>query len=327
MLLGAGVAHASETSGDDGILSGTQLGISIELPVTISGNAVSVVGDSESSDASTDVTTGAAEPASSPVAVTSGDDGIGSGSQAIVDVSAPVTISGNAVSVIGDSSSSDATTDVASGTDGTGSDAWTSGEDSILGGTQAIADVTAPVTIGGNAVSVIGDSSSEDATTVVHTGSGDGTGTDAWTSGEDSILGGTQILPDLSLPITIGGNAVSVIGDSSTDGSTTVVNPVGPTDPADPVDPVDPVDPTDPTDPVDPIHPTTPGTPGDGGDWGSTVATGSGATLASSGARVGAASGTLASTGLDSGFWERLALFLLLTGALLVGVRRFAIRR
>ena len=32
-LLGAGVAHASETSGDDGILSGSQIGISIEAPV------------------------------------------------------------------------------------------------------------------------------------------------------------------------------------------------------------------------------------------------------------------------------------------------------
>ena len=57
-LLGAGVAHASETSGDDGILSGSQVGISIELPVTLSGNAISVIGDSQSSDATTEVATG-----------------------------------------------------------------------------------------------------------------------------------------------------------------------------------------------------------------------------------------------------------------------------
>ena len=50
-LLGAGVAHASETSGDDGILSGTQAAISIELPVTLGGNAISLIGDSSSSDA------------------------------------------------------------------------------------------------------------------------------------------------------------------------------------------------------------------------------------------------------------------------------------
>ena len=101
-LLGAGVAHASETSGDDGILSGTQAGISIELPVTLGGNAISLIGDSSSSDATTAVSSG---DAAEPVAVTSGDDGIGSGTQALIDVSVPVTVGGNAISVIGDSSS------------------------------------------------------------------------------------------------------------------------------------------------------------------------------------------------------------------------------
>ncbi|HEX6954717.1 MAG TPA: chaplin family protein [Agromyces sp.] len=381
VLLGAGAAHASDTTGEDGILSGTQLGISVELPVTISGNAVSVIGDSESSDATTEVAAGGGEAASTePVTVTSGEDGIGSGSQAVVDVSAPVTVSGNAVSVVGDSSSSGATTEVASGGGSREADATTSGEDSILGGTQGIVDVSAPVTIGGNAVSVIGDSSSEDATTTVMPGTGSGGGGSAWTSGEDSILGGTQvlgsvdapvtiggnavsvigdsssedatttvmpgtgsggdastsgedsilggtqILPDLSLPVTIGGNAVSVIGDSSTDGSTTIVTPVDPTDPTDPTEPVDPIDPTDPVDPTDP---TTPGTPGDGGDAGTSGSgmTGSATTVASSDAMAAVSAGALASTGLDTGFWERLALFLALTGALLLGVRRFALRR
>ena len=69
-LLGAGVAHASETGGDDGILSGTQAAISIELPVTVSGNAISLIGDSSSSDAATDVATPAAA-ATDPAAVTS----------------------------------------------------------------------------------------------------------------------------------------------------------------------------------------------------------------------------------------------------------------
>uniref|UniRef100_UPI0003B38FE6 chaplin family protein n=1 Tax=Agromyces subbeticus TaxID=293890 RepID=UPI0003B38FE6 len=63
-LLGAGVAHASETTGDDGILSGTQAGLSLDLPITLSGNAISVIGDSSSQDATTEVVSGdAAEPA------------------------------------------------------------------------------------------------------------------------------------------------------------------------------------------------------------------------------------------------------------------------
>ncbi|MDQ0893695.1 chaplin family protein [Agromyces ramosus] len=219
-LLGAGVAHASDTSGDDGILSGTQAGISIELPVTPSGNAVSVIGDSSSSDATTEVSSG---DDAEPVAVTSGDDGVGSGTQALVDVAVPVTVSGNAVSVIGDSSSEDATTVVApADSSADAGTAETSGDDSLLGGTQGLVNVTAPVTLGGNAISVIGDSSSENATTVVK--SGDSGGADsASTSGDDSILGGTQLLGNVNAPITLGGNAISIIGDSVSSDATTVV--------------------------------------------------------------------------------------------------------
>ncbi|HEY6799951.1 MAG TPA: chaplin family protein, partial [Agromyces sp.] len=232
MLLGAGVAHASETSGEDGLLSGSLLGISVDAPVTISGNGISVIGDSSSSDATTAGETGAGE--SEPVAVTSGDDGIVSGTQALIDVVVPVTVSGNAISVIGDSSSSGAetvpaTTAEPAAASGTAT-AETSGEDSILGGTQALVDLAVPVTVGGNAISVIGDSSSDGAQTGVATGdSGEGDnaadGTDAWTSGEDSILGGTQAIIDGTLPVTAGGNAISVIGDSNSTDATTIVVP------------------------------------------------------------------------------------------------------
>ncbi|MDR5692904.1 hypothetical protein, partial [Agromyces indicus] len=226
MLLGAGVAHASETTGEDGIASGTQAGIAVELPVTIGGNAISVAGDSTSSDASTGASTGdAGSGGSQPVAVTSGEDGVGSGSQAIVEVAVPVTVSGNAVSVAGDSSSSGANTETSSSGGSGGTDATTSGEDSVLGGTQGVVDVAAPVTVGGNAISVIGDSSSEGAETGTTTGTGTGNGSDAGTNGEDSTLGGTQIVPGVTAPVTVGGNAISVIGDSSSEGAGTAVQP------------------------------------------------------------------------------------------------------
>ena len=64
-VVGAGMANAAETSGTDGLLSGDQAIISVDLPVTIGGNAVSVIGDSHSSDAETSA------PASQPADVTS----------------------------------------------------------------------------------------------------------------------------------------------------------------------------------------------------------------------------------------------------------------
>ena len=95
-LLGAGVAQAADTSGEDGLLSGTQAILDVEAPVTVAGNAISVLGDSHSDDADTQAP--AAAPAPAPAASTSGDDGAAAGAQAIVTVEVPVTVSGNAVS-------------------------------------------------------------------------------------------------------------------------------------------------------------------------------------------------------------------------------------
>ena len=52
-LLGATVANAAETTGDDGLLSGTQAIIDVNLPINISGTSLSVLGDSSSTGATT----------------------------------------------------------------------------------------------------------------------------------------------------------------------------------------------------------------------------------------------------------------------------------
>ena len=83
-----------------------------------------------------------------------------------------------------------------------------------------MAPITVPVTVGGNAVSVIGDSETTDATTTAPAGTPPA-GTEAITSGDDSILGGTQVIAPISIPVTIGGNAISLIGDSETTDATT----------------------------------------------------------------------------------------------------------
>ncbi len=77
-VLGAGIANAADTSGVDGLLSGDQVGVSVNLPVTVGGNAVSVIGDSSSDGADTSAP---AAPAPAPVTITDGSDGVGSGNQ------------------------------------------------------------------------------------------------------------------------------------------------------------------------------------------------------------------------------------------------------
>ena len=150
--------------------------LNVDLPVTIGGNALSIIGDATSVGAVTEAS--AAE--SAPVeAVTNGQDSLGGGSQAIIDVDVPVTVGGNAVSVIGDATTVDAITETDAAPAAPVAEeapaaepvadapvvGVTDGSDSILGGTQGIVAVDAPVTVGGNAVSVIGDATTIGAVT------------------------------------------------------------------------------------------------------------------------------------------------------------------
>ncbi len=216
LALGAGVAYADDTTdGSNGTASGSQAVLGVNLPITIGGNGISVLGDSSSSGSSSTGGSGG----SSPSASTGGTNSLLGGTQGVVDANVPVTIGGNAISVLGDSSSEGSSFAGESGSGDSGY-ASTSGKDGIAGGSQVVGDVNAPVTVGGNAISVAGDSFSGQSGTASGSteGSSDSSG---WTSGDDSVAGGSQVLADAGVPVVVGGNAISVIGDSSSDGSTT----------------------------------------------------------------------------------------------------------
>jgi hypothetical protein len=211
-VLGAGAAHAADTSGEDGVASGNQVGILGELPVTIGGNAISILGDSESSGTSTAAMTDASPAAGSNG--TTGEVGIASGNQVIPDIVAPIVASGNAISILGDSSTEGTSTGTMP-TEGTtnGTTAGTTGEDGIAGGNQVMPDANLPITIGGNSISLIGDTSTEGTSTGTMPTEGTTNGTTASTTGEDGIAGGNQVAPDVNAPVTVTGNDVSVIRD------------------------------------------------------------------------------------------------------------------
>ncbi|WP_442574285.1 hypothetical protein ACSBPH_10485 [Microbacterium sp. F51-2R] len=306
--MGSGPSVGSPmTSGEDGILGGTQVIPVVNAPVTVTGNAVSVIGDSTVTNGTGTAgsTTGSGPSVGSPT--TSGEDGILGGTQVIPVVNAPVTVTGNAISGIGDSTVTGGTAGWPMGSGPSVGSPTTSGEDGILGGTQVIPVVNAPVTVTGNAISVIGDSTVTNGTGTAGgstTGSGPSVGSPT-TSGEDGILGGTQIIPVINAPATIGGNAISVIGDS------TVTGPTGPVVPTDPTDPTDPAGPTEPTSPTGPTEPTGPSGP-------SVASTDDTAVI-----MAATGSKTLASTGGEIGLTGLLLGFILAgAGALALMLRR-----
>lgn len=213
-LLGATAANAAETNGEDSILGGTQAVPAVTAPVEVDGLALSLFGDSSttSSDSAAPVATQESSP------TTSGSDGIAGGSQVAPVVTAPVDISSVAVSVFGESSTAgNSSTDGASAAGG--SAPTTDGEDSTAGGSQVAPVITAPVDLGGVAVSLFGDSSTAGGSSsdAVAGGNADGSGNGApSTTGDDSVAGGTQIVGGITAPVTVGGIALAPFGDATT---------------------------------------------------------------------------------------------------------------
>lgn len=224
MALGVGVANADTgTSGEDGIASGTQGILGIELPIQLGGNAISVLGDASSDGAANAAPSApAAAPAAAPTGTTDGTDSVAGGTQLLADLGVPIQLGGNSISVLGDASSCGSqTAPAASGGAAGAPSGGTGGEDGVLSGTQVLGDLGLPVTLGGNAISVLGDASSTGSETAP-AGSGGSAGAPAGgTDGEDGVLSGSQVLGDVGVPVTLGGNAISVLGDASSDGAGT----------------------------------------------------------------------------------------------------------
>ncbi|MHC5557777.1 hypothetical protein [Kocuria sp. U4B] len=225
-ILGTSEATAAETTGEDSIAGGTQAGSELTTPVTVSDNAITLIGDPTTG--STDSTTGSTPGAAGggTTAVTDGDNSIAGGTQITPVITAPIGIQDNAVTLISDPTTGSTDSGEAPTTSG-GTSAptpATTGEDSIGGGTQITPVITAPITVEDNAVTVIGDptTGSTDSTTGSTPGAA-GRGTTAVTDGDNSIAGGTQITPVITAPLGIQDNAATVIGDpttGSTDGNT-----------------------------------------------------------------------------------------------------------
>ncbi len=207
---------------------------SINLPINLSGHAISLLGTGTQAKPGTPPAANATPQVGTTVLGTSTLGGLLPGLEQIVSINIPITLSGNALSVIGDSDATSAapaagpapsSPTTGSKVDGDTIGQATSGGLGVFNGWQAVANANAPVTVSGNAVSLIGNSKSSGsqvgATGAPGTGGGALTGGDTVgqvTSGGVGAFNGNQAHAGAKAPITVSGNAVSLIGDSeSTD--------------------------------------------------------------------------------------------------------------
>jgi LPXTG-motif cell wall-anchored protein len=225
---GTGAARPT-TSGAGGIGSGNQTAADVDAPVNASGNQLTVIGqDNDASGTGSSSTGASGSSTASPT--TSGANGIGSGNQTGVDVQAPIDLSGNQVTVIGQDNSVASQSGTSSSGPASG-EATTTGEHGLISGNQTGVGLSVPIDLSGNQVTVIGQDNTVTAAGGSTTGSG-ATGGEETTSGQDGLVSGNQTGVTALAPVAATGNQVTVVGQDdtvgSTGGSTTRGGPPGP---------------------------------------------------------------------------------------------------
>src|SRR5947199_387592 len=98
LLIGGAAANAASTTDNFGVLGGNQVQVPIQAPISVSGNAIGLLGTASASHSGGGaMAVGNASAAGS----TSNNSGIASGNQVTPLVQVPIDVCGNAVSLFG----------------------------------------------------------------------------------------------------------------------------------------------------------------------------------------------------------------------------------
>ncbi|WP_026316548.1 beta strand repeat-containing protein [Actinokineospora enzanensis] len=186
-------------TGTDAPLRGNKIVGDVVVPVDVSGNAIALTGDAESTTDSTQTT-----ELSTPVG-TSGEDRAIAGNVVDLDYAAPIQVTGNAIGAIGNAK----THNTASQTTTADGDITTDGQYGTLAGNVVAPQLTTPVQGNGNAVAVIGNADAVSDTTSTST-----VGGVIRTDGGQSTLSGNGAAIPLAAPVRATGQALNVIGNA-----------------------------------------------------------------------------------------------------------------
>ncbi|WP_026421765.1 beta strand repeat-containing protein [Actinokineospora inagensis] len=187
-------------TGNNAPLRANKIVSGVTVPVDVSGNAIALGGDSSVTNNSTQ-TTNISRPVS-----TTGEDRAIAGNVVNLDYAAPVQVTGNAASILGDATTHN-TADQTAHADG---DITTTGADGTLSGNVVGAQGASPVQLNGNAVTVGGKADSDSTTS-----SDSLAGGVIKTDGEDSTLGGNGAVVPLTAPVRGTGTGLGVLGKAT----------------------------------------------------------------------------------------------------------------
>jgi hypothetical protein len=229
LLFAPGAAQADvsqDTSGNVGILNGTQVFAPIAVPLNVVGNSIGVAGEANSAGSGInfvesgkkgdrDWKRGRGRNVSQN---SSGNFGIANGTQAYLPISVPVNVVGNSAAVLGLANATGAGVNHVESRKvehGRGGDQDSSGNFGVLNGTQVYAPIDVPINLCGNALSILGLAQSQAACV-----NGDSRGhrresTSQDTSGNYGIANGTQVYAPISAPLNVAGNSIGVAGEAN----------------------------------------------------------------------------------------------------------------
>jgi hypothetical protein len=227
LLFAPGAAQADvsqDTSGNVGILNGTQVFAPIAVPLNVVGNSIGVAGEANSAGSGINfVESGKKNDRNrghrggKVSQDSSGNFGIANGTQAYLPVSVPVNVVGNSAAILGLANANGAGVnhvESAKVERGRGGDQDSSGNFGVLNGTQVYAPVDVPINLCGNALSILGLAQSQAACV---NGGGHGRRESATqdTSGNYGIANGTQVYAPISAPLNVAGNSIGVAGEAN----------------------------------------------------------------------------------------------------------------
>ena len=155
------------SSGNNGILNGTQIYSPIDIPINICGNSLALLGAANAQAICGNVHGRSAESGWAASQNSSGNNGILNGTQVYAPISLPVNLAGNAVGVLGEGHAAAAASNESAFGHPVGQNS--SDNNGIGNGTQIAAPIHLPVNICGNALGILGQADAAAAC-----GNGDG---------------------------------------------------------------------------------------------------------------------------------------------------------